>query len=39
VYDYEIISKKGKENVVVDALPRKFDEERSFFSLPLSILG
>jgi hypothetical protein len=26
-YDYEIIYKKGKENVVVDALSRKYEEE------------
>jgi hypothetical protein len=25
-YDYEIIYKKGKENVVVDALSRKYEE-------------
>ena len=28
-YDYEIIYKKGKENMVVDALSRKYEEERS----------
>jgi hypothetical protein len=32
-YDYEIIYKKGKENVVVDALSRKYEEEGSLFSL------
>jgi hypothetical protein len=32
-YDYEIIYKKGKDNVVVDALSRKYEEEGSFFSL------
>jgi hypothetical protein len=32
VYDYDIIYKKGKENVVVDALSRKYDEEGSLFS-------
>jgi hypothetical protein len=32
-YDYEIIYKKGKENVVVDALSPKYEEDRSLFSL------
>jgi hypothetical protein len=32
-YDYEIIYKKGKENVVVDALSQKYEEEGSLFSL------
>jgi hypothetical protein len=32
-YDYEIIYKKGKDNVVVDALSRKYEEEGSTFSL------
>jgi hypothetical protein len=32
-YDYEIVYKKGKENVVVDALSRKYEEEGSLFSL------
>jgi len=32
-YDYEIIYKKGKENVVVDALSRKYEEDGSLFSL------
>jgi hypothetical protein len=32
-YDYEIIYKKGKENVVVDALSRKYEDEGSLFSL------
>jgi hypothetical protein len=32
-YDYEIIYNKGKENVVVDALSRKYEEEGSLFSL------
>jgi hypothetical protein len=32
-YDYEIISKKGKDNVVADALSRKYEDEGSLFSL------
>ena len=32
-YDYEIIYKKGKDNVVVDALSHKYEDEGSFFSL------
>jgi hypothetical protein len=32
-YDYEIIYKKGKDNVVVDALSRKYEDEGSLFSL------
>jgi hypothetical protein len=32
-YDYEIIYKKGKENVVVDALSHKYEDEGSLFSL------
>jgi hypothetical protein len=32
-YDYETIYKKDKENVVVDALSRKYEEEGSLFSL------
>jgi hypothetical protein len=32
-YDYEIIYKKGKENVVDDALPWKYEEEGSLFTL------
>jgi hypothetical protein len=32
-YDYEIIYKKGKENVVVDALSKKYDDEGSLSSL------
>jgi hypothetical protein len=32
-YDYEIIYKKGKDNVVVYALSRKYEDEGSLFSL------
>jgi hypothetical protein len=32
-YDYEIIYKKGKGNVVVDAISRKYEDEGSLFSL------
>ena len=32
-YDYEIIHKKGNENVVVDAMSRQFEEEASLFAL------
>jgi hypothetical protein len=32
-YDYEIIYKKGKENLLVDSLSRKYEEEVSLFSL------
>jgi hypothetical protein len=32
-YDYEIIYKKGKDNVVTDALSRKYEDEGSIFSL------
>jgi hypothetical protein len=32
-YNYEIIYKKGKGNVVVDALSKKYEEDRSLFSL------
>jgi hypothetical protein len=32
-YDYEIIYKKEKDNVVADALSQKYEEKGSFFSL------
>jgi hypothetical protein len=32
-YDYEIIHKKGEENVIVDAPSRKYEEHGSLFSL------
>ena len=34
-YDNEIIYKKGKENVVVDALFKQFEEDGSLFDLSL----
>jgi hypothetical protein len=37
-YDYEIIYNKGKENVVVDALSRKYKDEGSLFSLSFIVL-
>jgi hypothetical protein len=37
-YDYEIIYKKGRENVVVDALSRKFEEDGSLLALSLPSL-
>lgn len=33
-YDYEINYKKGKENVMVDALSRKYEEEGSLLLYP-----
>ena len=36
-FDYEIIYKKCKKNVVVDALYRKYDEEESLFSLSFPV--
>jgi hypothetical protein len=32
-YDYEIIYKKGKDNVFAHALSKKYEDEGSFFSL------
>jgi hypothetical protein len=37
-YDYEIIYKKGKDNVVADALFRKYEDEGSLFSLSFIVL-
>jgi hypothetical protein len=37
-YDYENIYKKGKYNVVLDALSRKYEDEGSLFSLSFSVL-
>ena len=36
-YDFEIVYKKGKENIVVDALSRKDDKDESLLCA-LSIL-
>jgi hypothetical protein len=32
-YDYEIIYKEGKDNVMADALSQKYEDEGSLFSL------
>jgi hypothetical protein len=37
-YDYEIIYKKGKDNVVADALSLKYEDEGSLFSLYFIVL-
>jgi hypothetical protein len=37
-YDYDIIYKKGKENVVFDALHWKYEEEGSLFSLSFIVV-
>jgi hypothetical protein len=37
-YYYEIIYKKGKDNVVVDALSQKYEDEVSLFSLSFIVL-
>lgn len=36
-YDYTIIYKEGKDNVVVDALFRKHEDEGSLFALSFPI--
>jgi hypothetical protein len=38
-YDYDILYKKGKENVVVDAISRKYKVDRSLFSLSFIVIG
>ena len=37
-YDHGIIYKKGKENVVADALSQKYEEEVSLTSLPFIVV-
>ena len=37
VYDYEITYKKGKDNLVVDALSRTFDDHISLSSISMPI--
>lgn len=39
VYDYEIIYKKGKKNVVSSALSTKYEEEVSLFSLFFTLVN
>ena len=36
-YDYEIIYKKGHENIVTDALSRQFEEESTLLTISLPI--
>lgn len=38
-YDYEIIYKKVKENVVANALSKQFEEDGSLLALSLPNLG
>jgi hypothetical protein len=38
VYDYEIFYKKGKENVVADALSRKYEYKGFLFSLSFIVV-
>ena len=37
-YDYDIIYIKGKDNVVVDALSRKYEDEGTLLTLSTPIL-
>ena len=37
-YYYEVIYKKGKENVVVDGLSQEYEEDGSLFSLSFIVL-
>ena len=37
VYDYEIIYKKGKDNIVEDAVSRQHEEDNSLFALSLPV--
>ena len=39
VYEYDIIYKKGKENLVVDSFPQKYEYKGSLFSLAFAILN
>ena len=36
-YDYEMIYKKGRENILVDALSREFEEESTLLEISLPI--
>ena len=36
-YDYEITYKKGKENIVADALSRTFDDQASLSAISMPI--
>jgi hypothetical protein len=36
-YDYEIVYKNGKENVVVAALSKKYEDKGSLFSLSVIV--
>jgi hypothetical protein len=38
-YDYEIIYKKSKENLMADALSNKYEEEGSIFSRVMFLVG